>query len=148
MWIITIGILSALFLFFFFCDRAVVVFGVSELIFFCVCRQNPCMCRWGFSATDLYMPFLQKRFNFTDRINVCRQLVRDKEHGEASPPHRHAVCLCVLSFLLLDGVLCCLAEHETDSSTPNSLYFLSRLHLWMCMWVPSEIKFSFNLLIS
>lgn len=111
---------------------------------FCVCITDRihAWCRWGLSATDLYMPFLQKTCNFTDRIHFCRQLVRDKEHRKASPPHRQAVCLRVLSFLLLDRALCCLAEHERDSSTPNSLYLVSRLHR-----VPSENTFSCNLLI-
>lgn len=109
-------------------DSAVVTFGLSQVIVCVHHRQKPCMCRWSPSAADLYMPFPQKRCNFTDRINFHRQLAEDKERREASPPCRHVVCLSVLSFLLLDRALCCVAEHERDSTTPTSFYFPSRLH--------------------
>lgn len=105
---------------------------VYHMLVFCTYhRQKPCVCRRG-PATYLYMPFLQKRFHFTDRVNFLRQSVGDKEHGDASPPRRHAVCLSVLSFLLLDRAPCCLAEHERAGSALASFYFPSRLYWWKC----------------
>lgn len=125
-----INIYAALFFFpcFLFLDIA---FGVSHVSVLRV-SQTEAMCVQKGPATYLYMLFLQKRFNFTDRVNFLRQSVGDKEHGDASPPRRHAVCLSVLSFLLLDRAPCCLAEHERAGSALASFYFPSRLYWWKC----------------
>lgn len=64
------------------------------------CCACVCVCVYvdllpGSFKTDLYVP-LQQRCNFTDRVNFHRQLVRDREHQKASPPHRRTVLLFYL----------------------------------------------------
>lgn len=51
----------------------------------------------GSFELDLYIP-LQQRCNFIDRVNFHRQLVGDREHQKASPPHKRAVLLFHLLF--------------------------------------------------